>query len=162
NVVELRRKLEALQLPALDGADQRAGAGDGLDEADVLGGDGVDGDEVVARLVDGVLGRWQIAQRPALLTESGEANAAMVRVVVADRQREVARELLGAGDDREHDDVALVRVEHPLHEVEAAGRAVDALAVEKADELVEVGAERNAGVENEAPRLVEIGARDVR
>jgi hypothetical protein len=161
DVVERRRELEPLELARLHRLHERAAARDGGDELDVLRGDLARGDEVVARAAEHVLGGRQVAQRPGLLAEALEAEAAHA-LHVSDREREVARELLGARDDRDRHDVPAVRVEDRLEEREARPVAVHRLPVEEAEELVERRAERHARVVDEAPCLVELAGRRVR
>src|SRR5678816_1716721 len=141
-----------MQRASKDGIDERAATGNCSDEADILLRYPALCDELVACEAQDVLTGWQVAQDPRLAAETGQPDAAMP-VHVAHRLREVPAQLLGAAHDRNRHNAA--PVEQFLHHGETG-------TVEETDELVEGRPERDAGVEHEPPRLVEVAPGDVR
>src|SRR5262249_2078087 len=145
-------ELETVERSGQHRVDERAAAGDRLDEADVLARDPAAGHQLVACEADHVLAGRQVAQGPVALAKAGQPDAPVAAPAVH-RLEEVARQLLGAADDRDGHDVPAPRVEALLDEVEPGlPFLVDRVAVQEAHELVEAGSEWDARIVDEAPR----------
>jgi len=161
DIVEGSSEFVRLNLAIDHGLHQRSGPGEGRDKLDVLFRNHAARYQVVTRAIEDELGRRQVAERPALLTQPGQADAGR-RSGIADRQHEVAGALLTASDNGNCHDVHAVFVKYSLELVEAARRAVvNRLSIEKTHELIEVGAEGNSRIVNKPPCWVEVRPRNI-
>ena len=102
-----------------------------------------------------ILSRRQIAECPLFLAQPFQADTGH-RPGITHRLHKIAGALVTASGNRDGHDILLPLVIDALEEIEAGFTpVVDAFAVNKTEELIEVGTERNPRIVNKTPCLIQ-------